>query len=77
MRSARPERNASTSRWMSSSGPYARGHGLLTDDLAVIDPRSGMVAPGAPAVRLWSASTRMSGDATPDERRVKAAREQA
>lgn len=50
----------------------ARGHGLLTDDLAVIDPRTGMVAPGAPAVRLWSASTRISGDATPDERRVKA-----
>jgi hypothetical protein len=50
----------------------ARGHGLLTDDLAVIDPRTGMVAPGAPAVRLWSASTRISGDATPDERRIKA-----
>lgn len=50
----------------------ARGHGLLTDDLAVIDPRTGMVAPGAPAVRLWSASTRISGDATPDQRRVKA-----
>ncbi|WP_371348203.1 hypothetical protein [Ancylobacter sp. IITR112] len=50
----------------------ARGHGLLTDDLAVVEPGTGQVAPGAPAVRLWSASAQVSGDATPDERRVKA-----
>lgn len=44
----------------------ARGHGLTSDDMAVVDPRTLLVAPGFPSLKLW----RDVADAHGDDRRV-------
>lgn len=49
-----------------------RGHGLLTDDHAVIDTATMEVHPGVPAVKLWADAARMAGDTIPVGRQVRA-----
>jgi hypothetical protein len=41
----------------------ARGHSLLTDDQAVIDPITLDVQPGYPSIKLWSKTAEHAGDA--------------
>ncbi|MFV3131423.1 serine kinase [Niveispirillum sp. KHB5.9] len=49
-----------------------RGHGLVTDDQAVIDPATGLVLPGYPAMKLWDGTAALAGDAVDPGRRVRA-----
>ncbi|SFV08892.1 HPr Serine kinase C-terminal domain-containing protein [Methylobacterium sp. 174MFSha1.1] len=48
----------------------ARGHGLVTDDQAVIETNPALVHPGYPAIKLWADSARLHGDETPETLRV-------
>ncbi|WP_114393486.1 hypothetical protein [Oleisolibacter albus] len=48
-----------------------RGARLLTDDQAVIDPASGLVHPGYPSLKLWTASAEVFGDAMEQDLRVR------
>ncbi|MFM2042077.1 MAG: hypothetical protein RLY86_653 [Pseudomonadota bacterium] len=47
-----------------------RGHGLVTDDQAVIDPKSGLVAPGYPSIKLWGSAAAALGYPTDDRLRI-------
>ncbi|WP_051341212.1 hypothetical protein [Azospirillum halopraeferens] len=47
-----------------------RGHRLLSDDLAVIDPDSALAHPGFPSVKLWGTSAAAFGDAADPALRV-------
>ncbi len=49
-----------------------RGHGLVTDDQAVIDPASRLVHPGYPAMKLWGGAAALAGDEVAPGRRVRA-----
>ena len=40
----------------------ARGHGLLTDDQAIIDPDSLLVEPGWAAIKVWANTAAAAGD---------------
>lgn len=40
----------------------ARGHGVISDDLAVVDPDSLLVAPGFPSLKLWESAAAAIGD---------------
>lgn len=40
----------------------ARGHRLVTDDQAVIDPATHIVHPGYPAMKLWAHCAQQAGD---------------
>lgn len=48
-----------------------RGARLLTDDQAVIDPASGLVHPGYPSLKLWTASAQVFGDPMEPDLRVR------
>lgn len=50
----------------------ARGHGAVSDDLAIIDPGSLLVAPGFPSLKLWESAATANGD---DVRHAPAVRE--
>ncbi len=47
-----------------------RGHRLLAEDQAIIDPLSGLLHPGAPDLRLWAEAARLFGDPMTEEARV-------
>lgn len=47
-----------------------RGHRLLAEDQAMIDPMARHVYPGAPDLRLWAAAACHFGDPTPADARV-------
>lgn len=47
-----------------------RGHRLLAEDQAVIDPISKRLYPGAPDLRLWAEAARLFGDPMIEESRV-------
>lgn len=49
----------------------ARGHGLISDDQAVIDPVTRLVHPGFPAMKLWAGTAALAGDAADPGRRVR------
>lgn len=49
----------------------ARGHGLVSDDQAVINPDTGLVYPGFPAMKLWADTAARAGDAVVPDRRVR------
>lgn len=48
-----------------------RGHGLVSDDQAVIDPVTRLVHPGFPAMKLWAGTAALAGDAVDPGRRVR------
>nr|WP_246499488.1 hypothetical protein [Azospirillum soli] len=48
-----------------------RGHRLLTDDQAIVDPESRLVHPGYPAMKLWDSAAVAFGDAVDGRLRVK------
>ena len=50
----------------------SRGHGLLTDDQAIIDPAALMVAPGWPAIKVWANTAEAAGDTLDPALRVHA-----
>lgn len=50
----------------------ARGHGLVSDDQAVIDPGTRAVHPGFPAMKLWARTAVLAGDDVEPGRRVRA-----
>lgn len=50
----------------------AQGHGLISDDQAVIDPATRLVHPGFPAMKLWAGTAALSGDEVDPGRRVRA-----
>jgi hypothetical protein len=39
-----------------------RGHGVISDDLAVIDPDTLLVSPGFPSLKLWESAAVANGD---------------
>lgn len=47
-----------------------RGHQLLAEDQALIDPVSKQLYPGAPDLRLWAEAARLFGDPMVEESRV-------
>ncbi len=47
-----------------------RGHRLLAEDQALIDPAAQQVYPGAPDLRLWAAAAHHFGDPMPADARV-------
>lgn len=47
-----------------------RGHHLLAEDQAIIDPISKRLYPGAPDLRLWAEVARLFGDPMAEESRV-------
>lgn len=49
----------------------ARGHGLVSDDQAVIDPATRLVHPGFPAMKLWAGTAALAGDDLEPGRRVR------
>lgn len=49
----------------------AHGYGLVSDDQAVIDPDTGLVHPGFPAMKLWADTAARAGDAVAADRRVR------
>lgn len=49
----------------------ARGHGLVSDDQAVIDLATRLVHPGFPAMKLWAGTAALSGDDVEPGRRVR------
>lgn len=49
----------------------ARGHGLITDDQAVIDAEARLVQPGFPAMKLWQGAAVMAGDRVQPALRVR------
>lgn len=50
----------------------ARGHGLLTDDQAIIDPDTLLVEPGWSAIKVWANTALAAGDRIDPELRVHA-----
>jgi hypothetical protein len=49
----------------------ARGHGLVSDDQAVIDPATRLVHPGFPAMKLWAGTAALADDKLAPEQRVR------
>lgn len=49
----------------------ARGHGLVSDDQAVIDPATRLVYPGFPAMKLWAGTAALAGDPVEPGQRVR------
>lgn len=49
-----------------------RGHRLLAEDQAVIDPAARRIWPGAPGLRLWAEAAGVFGDPMTEEMRVEA-----
>ena len=49
----------------------ARGHGLLSDDQAIVDPATLLVQPGWPAIKVWADTAAATGDTVDPALRVR------